>query len=178
MSASLAPSAAWGERLLAERAARLGERPRALEDVERRSVCLCEAGNQLYGLPLEQVARVLPYGVASPLANAPASLLGIVSRGGGFALVHDLAGLLGDEIDGLASEAHLVLLRSLRPVTGLRVARSLSVSDVVVLAGEEAASLPQRAGVSAYGRGPDGRVVSIIDIDALLQTAARAGSGG
>lgn len=178
MSAVSKSGVAWGERLLAERALRLAERPSAVEEVARRFVCLCEAGDQLYGLPVEQVSRVLAYVAASPLANAAPSLLGIVSRGGGFALVYDLAALFGGEIGVAASGGHLILLRALKPLTGLRVTRSLAVANIVVLAGEEAASLPQRTGICAYGRGPGGRVVSIIDIEALVDAAGRGSSGG
>lgn len=165
----------WGEELLAERARRLAERP-TQERVERRRVCICEAGGEIVGLPVEDIARVLPFAPPAPLANAEPSLLGIIGCGGSFVLVYDLAALIGAS-DALTPEAHLVLLRRQRPMSAFKVARTLIIEDIEILGPDEAASLPVRAGVGAYGR-HDGAIVSIIDINALTLSRAQTISGG
>lgn len=171
-------SKSWSETLLAERAARLAQRPSLEAAVKTRRVCVCESDNALYGLPVEDISRVIDNVAPAPLANAPPSLLGIISRGGGFALVHDLAGLMGGATTERTSEGHLILTRRVRPLTVLKVTRTLAIEDIEILSAEEAASLPTRTGVSAYGRYADDHIVSIIDIAALFDTSAPASFGG
>lgn len=172
-------NAGWNAALLAERARRLAERPNPEETVTRRRVCLCEAGATLVGLPVEDLARVAPFARAAPLANAAPTLLGVVSRSGGFALVYDLAGLIGElSADVNSGEGHLIFLRRREPVTALRVAQSLAIEDVALLSGDDILSLAVRPGIGAYGRAGDGRIVSIIDTAALLHTDAQSEPGG
>lgn len=178
MSIANPSSAAWRQRVLAERAARLAERPSLQADVEQRRVCLCEAGDDLYGLPVDQVALVAPYTQAAPLANADAALLGIVSRGGGFALIYDLAALVSGSPSDRSAGGHLVLMRETRPIVGFKVTRTVAVADINLLTAEETVNLPTHTGVTAHGRYTDDRIVSIIDIDALLNLGARQQAGG
>jgi chemotaxis signal transduction protein len=163
------------ETLLAERARRLAERPRQGGDVARVRVCICEVGTDLIGLPVGAMARVMPHTNAAPLANADAALLGIVSQGAGFALVYDLAALMSGDLPQAGSEGHLVLLRNRRPLTGLKVSRTVEITEIERLTAEEALNLPARASVTAYGRAGDNRIVSIIDIEALLNAKTQSG---
>lgn len=178
MSAIAKSSAQWREAILAERASRLAARPTPDTAVERRRVCICEAGGDLVGLPVGAIARVAPYTDAAPLANAEPALLGIVSLSGGFALIYDLASLMRGEAPERTGEGHLILLRHRRPLTGLKVAATIAIAEIEILTAEEAVNLPTRNGIAAYGRHADHHIVSIIDIAALLETRAQRVSGG
>lgn len=171
-------SKAWGENLLAERARRLAERPTLEGKVERRRVCVVETDGALYGLPVESISRVIPNVTPAPLANAEPALLGIISRGGGFALAYELAALMGARPSEPMAEGHLILLRQTRPLTALKVERTFAVQDVELLSAEEAQSLAVRTGVATYGRHDDNRIISIIDIAALMTAHASMRSGG
>lgn len=174
---SASPDTARASVIFAERARRLAERPSHVDNTKRRRVCLCEAGDDLYGLPVEEITRVMPETRAAPLANAGPALMGLISRGGGFALVYDLAALIGDRAPEKDS-GHFVLLRSVRPLTALKVARTLMVGDVELLTAEEAVNLPARQNLAAYARASDGRIVSIVDVTTLMRSSARQHSGG
>lgn len=178
MSITGASSAEWRRAVLAERAARLAERPALASGAERRALCLCEAGGELVGLPVDQILRVASYVGAAPLARAEPALLGITSHGGNVALVYDLATLLTGTAPERDAGGHVVLLRRRSPFVGLKVARTIFVADIELLTAEEAVNLAARPGVEAHGRHDDGRVVSIIDITALIDNGARAQARG
>lgn len=178
MNISAKSSAVRANAILTERARRLAERPQALHAAETRRVCLCEAGGDLYGIPVEDVARVMSEAHTAPLAEAEPALLGVMSRGGGFALVYDLSALIGAVAAPQTGEGHFVLLRSLRPLTALKVSRVDAITDIELLSAEDTVNLPVRASIAAYGRAGDGRIVSIIDIAALMHASARNVSGG
>jgi chemotaxis signal transduction protein len=178
MSAETASPGAWRETLLRERAKRLAARPAEGAETSTRRVCLCEARGRLFGLPVEAIARVMPDAKTAPLANADPALLGIIGRGGGFALIYDLAALISGERPERTNGGHLVFLRQSDPLVGLKVSRTIAVDDIEMLTPDEAINLPSRAGISAYGRHGDNRIVSIIDIASLLDRGAGAHSGG
>ena len=104
-------------------------------------------------------------------------MLGIIARNAGFVLVYDLAGVATGANAGRTSDGHLLLLRHPRPLTALRVDRTLAIQDIEIVSAEEATSLPARTGISGYGRYNDDCIVSIINIAALFKTSARAHSG-
>lgn len=177
MSAPALPTAQWRERVLAERAERLAHRPAPADASTLARVCVCEAGGDLFGIPVEHIARVMPDVRPAPLANAAPALLGIIARGGGFSLIYDLAALASGAAGERVGEGHLILLRQTRPAAGVKVTRTLAVADIALLEGDEVAGLSTRPGITSYGRHGD-RIVSIIDVHALIATSAGSAPGG
>lgn len=91
-----APDAARRRAILAERAARLAGRAAAPEP-ERPTVrvLVCAVGDNLFGLPLGEVARVIPFARWGAAPGQHPALLGLVADEGRIRPAFDLAALLG-----------------------------------------------------------------------------------
>jgi chemotaxis signal transduction protein len=162
--------------LMKARARRLA-RPRiTVSKVETVACLVCEAGEQLYALPLARVTRVAP---ATRLAAVPTrnrALIGVTGRSGVFYNVYDLAALVGG---ASAAGAHLVMLRGSPPVA-LQVQTALRVTDLVPLDAAEAANLrASHPAIAGFARAAqdnlfDERTISLIDTDMLASTLGRA----
>ena len=130
---------AGAARLLEERARFLAGRGRASAASAATSlaapVLVVALGEELFGLPLDRVAAVLPAEATSPLPGSPPEVLGLRARAGRIHAVLDLARVLGLEDGGLENDGpeggaggHDVLLRPLPAGRrlALRVGRALS----------------------------------------------------
>jgi len=170
MSSSLSQSAGRRKAILVDRARRLARSRKAPEQVSFVSCLVCEAAGNLFGIPVERAALVMPARQTAAIPTSNPALIGITSRGGVFHQVYDLARLVGLATD--ISDGHFVVLKG-SPGVALRVERALRVVDLVPLAPEDAlqmqASRPCVAGfarplqVSLF----DGRTIALIDPDKL-----------
>lgn len=161
--------------LLAGRARRLA-RPRTPPPAVETVRCLvCEAGKELYALPLDRLARVVPDRRFAAIPTANAALVGVTAHAGVFYHVYDLAKL----ITGGAADAgkHMALLRG-APAVALRIDEALRVADLVML--EDVATSQMRANhpaVTGFGQAMqaelfEGRAISLIDPDKLASESA------
>jgi purine-binding chemotaxis protein CheW len=121
---------------------------------------------QLFGLPLETVERVLPMVAVTPLPQAPAIARGVIDVHGRITPVVDLRRRLGFPDRTLGLTAHLLVGRTRRRTLALPVDAVLGVREVetAVPAGAVLPGLAHLAGIVAM---PDG-LLFIHDLDAFL----------
>ena len=119
---------------------------------------VCGSGRERFGIPVEEVAEVLPAQKCVPVPDASPALIGLFGRGGRLVSVIDLATALGLEPATADEGQHFVLLRREQPQVALRVERAFAVSEILPLTGAEAAGFRNDA-VTGYAetRGRDGR---------------------
>ena len=133
---AVALSAARRRAIVEDRTRRLAARARAPEAPQagRRRVLVCSVGTNLYGLPLEQVARVRPLGRLGAAPARAASVLGFVADAGRIRPALDLAALLGAQGSGPAASGWLIVLAP--PLNAvLRVAELPVAAEVEPLEG-------------------------------------------
>lgn len=161
--------------VLTGRARRLA-RPRKPASAAPSTSCLvCEAGQELFGLPLQRLVRIVPARRAASVPTSNPALIGVTGHGSIFYHVYDLASL----VTGVASDLgqHFVLLRGTPPVA-LRVALAVRVADLVMLDASETPHMrANHPAVSGYARAMqtdlfEGRVISLIDPDKLASEQA------
>ncbi|WP_262297945.1 chemotaxis protein CheW [Microvirga sesbaniae] len=164
------------QQILDERTERLAAR-RDAADAQTEAfhrVLLCGAGRELFGLPIDAVAEVLPPQNCMPAPDGPPALFGLFGRSGRLVSVIDLGLALGLEQASPDHENHhFVLLRREHPHVALRVERAHAVADVLPLRGEEAASFRNDA-VTGYGKVRSGdadreETLSLLDLEGLLR---------
>ena len=181
----MSPAAASDARvraLLDERTAMLARRGIGQARREAtRAFLVCALGSERCGLPLGQVASVLPGKSCTALPGAPAGLRGIVALSGGIVTVVDLAAALGlSTVEGSeAAGGHLVRLRSLEPPVALAVERVLGIAQVAASleSGAEAGRAGSLGGEAVSGYAPPGSDAaggigegfSLIDLPRLLR---------
>lgn len=165
--------------ILQARARRLA-RPRDTGERKQTISCLlCEAGGQLYAMPLTRIARVSASVRPAAVPTSNRALLGVTGRAGVFYHVYDLATLVGV---GAGSGGYLVMLRGAPPV-GLQVDNTLRVAEMVALDATEAANLrPGHPVVTGFVRFAQNetsdrqttgeRTISFIDPDKLASLAS------
>ncbi len=167
--------------VLGARARRLA-RPRKTPAAVASINCLiCEAGGALYGVPLAQALRVMPYINAAPAPASDPALLGVVGRSGVFYHVFDLARLAGG--GGKVAGGHVVLLRGGAPAVALRVDAAVRVAHLVMLGADEAPAQDAKGFVTGLARAlqPDileGRAVSLLDINQFTSGVAHGREEG
>ncbi|SHJ80137.1 Chemotaxis signal transduction protein [Roseomonas rosea] len=161
-------------RLLEERTRQLARRGTAAPNLAA-PVLLLALGEELFGLPLEGAAEVLPSEPPCPLPGSPPAVLGLRARVGRLHAVLDLAALLGLGSQAGAGE-HDVLLR---PLAGAPAGRRLALRVGRVLASAAPMPLPaDRAppsppGIAFHGLLPgDDAVIAVLDLDRLLRPYA------
>lgn len=156
--------------ILTARARRLARPRQAQEAIASVSCLVCEAGGELFAIPMVRAARVAPESRPAQVPTSNRALLGVTARGGVFHQVYDLAILVGAPSTG--ADGHFVMLRGSPPIA-LRVDRALRVADLVQLAPGDASHMPPRLPVISGFARPlqndlfDGRVISLIDPDKL-----------
>jgi purine-binding chemotaxis protein CheW len=141
LSRSTDDAAEDGTRLEAvyrRRAAELAARREQVEDrADTIAVLAFRLGEERYGLPLTDLAGVLPLERLTPLPGSPAELLGVINHKGNICSVLDLARLLGLPAHERGA-AYVLLLRgpgrevglAVGPVEGvLRVQRGTSLGE-------------------------------------------------
>lgn len=167
--------------LLTGRARRLA-RPRTAPPAVQSITCLvCEAGQELFGLPLSRLVRVVSARRAAPLPTTNAALVGVTGHAGVFYHVYDLARL----VTGSTAERseHLAMLRGSPPVA-LRVDHALRVADLVMLDASDASHMrANHPAVSGFARALQAelferRAISLIDPDKLASEHAPEGVEG
>ncbi|WP_201831190.1 chemotaxis protein CheW [Microvirga zambiensis] len=161
--------------ILDDRTANLAARKDASAPAEAPARALvCGSGRERFGIPVEVVAEILPAQKCVPVPDAAPALIGLFGRGGRLVSVIDLAVALGLEPaaadDG---DQHFVLLRREQPQVALRVERAYAVSEILPLAGEEAAGFRNDA-VTGYARPAAGmsdqeETLSLLDTERLLR---------
>lgn len=167
--------------LLVSRARRLA-RPRRTPDAVASISCLvCEAGAELYALPLSHMARVVSFVPPAPVPTTNGALMGVVSRAGTFYHVYDLGRLVG----GANAEAggHIVMLRGTPPVA-LRVDQAIRVANLVMLSQADTSLMQaNHPAVTGFARPVqqglfNERAISLIDPDKLAAGHASPRVGG
>ena len=126
------------ETVYRQRAADLAaRREEATERADTIAVLAFQLGGERYGLPLTDLAGVLPLEHLTPVPGSPAELLGVINHRGNICSVLDLARLLGLAAHEGAS-AYVLLLRrpgrevglAVGPVEGvLRVERGAGLGE-------------------------------------------------
>lgn len=158
--------------ILRARAERLAIPPQA-ETTPGVQVLLCKTGPEWVGLPLDALARIAPFSSPAPLPGAAASALGVIARSGAFFQVYDLASLLGQA--PAHTHAHIVFLRRQAPQAALAIAQAETIAEVTPLNDAEAAEANLVKPNARLARTQDGRIISILDIEALLSAVTPAG---
>ncbi|GJE34931.1 Chemotaxis protein CheW [Methylobacterium oxalidis] len=146
-----------------------------------RAFLVCACGAERYGLPLAEVAQVLPARPCTRLPGAPPALLGLVALSGGIVSVLDLARALGRG-GTPAEDGHLVVLRGTAVPVALAVDRVLGTArlDGEALRPGESSGEPSAVGlglgseaVSGYApAGPGGTGAgdfALVDLPRLLR---------
>ena len=133
---------------------------------------VCGSGRERFGIPVEAVAEILPAQRCVPVPDASPALIGLFGRGGRLVSVIDLAIALGLE-SAADEDHHFVLLRREQPQVALRVERAYAVSEILPLAGTEAAGFRNDA-VTGYARPAAGitdrdETLSLLDTERLLR---------
>ena len=136
-------------------------------------VLICVAGTELYGIPLADIAEILPAQTCVPIPDGPAALVGILGRRGRPVSVIDLSIALGMSASSETVFDHFVLLRREKPRVALRVERAQGVVAATSLTSEDGQAFRNEA-VIGYAEIPAGssdkdRVVSLIDVERLIR---------
>lgn len=136
-------------------------------------VLICVAGTELYGIPLADIAEILPAQTCVPIPDGPAALVGILGRRGRPVSVIDLSTALGMSASSETVFDHFVLLRREKPRVALRVERAQGVVAATSLTSEDGQAFRNDA-VIGYAEIPAGssdkdRVVSLIDVERLIR---------
>ncbi|KQT19114.1 hypothetical protein ASG40_15785 [Methylobacterium sp. Leaf399] len=156
--------------LLDERSATLARRGRSGTRVATRPVLLCLCGPDRYGLPLGEVAQVMPARACTPVPGAPAAVLGLVALSGRVVSVIGLAEALGRPAEGLGRHAgmtdnagwetdgevptgHFVLLRGTGAAIALAVDRVEAVIAIPVEAAPAGGEAPAGLREASLGSG-------------------------
>ena len=161
--------------ILVTRARRLARPRKVAEPVSSISCLVCEAGGELYALPLSRIARVVPFVRAAPVPTLNRALIGVTGRAGVFYHIYDLARLVGS--DNGHDQGHLVMLRGLPPIA-LRVDEAVRVADLVqLLAAETSQMHTNHSAVTGFARPLqadlfNGRTISLIDPDKFASEPA------
>lgn len=117
--------------LLEERSRALARRGRAAaEATATRSYLVCACGGDRFGLPLAQVAQVLPMRPVTPLPEAGPAVLGLIALAGRVVSLLALARALGRPADPAGEAAHVVLVRGGAAPVALAVDRVLGVAEI------------------------------------------------
>jgi purine-binding chemotaxis protein CheW len=159
-----------GQRIIDEvyrrRARQLAERQLERTESATTAVLVFNLGTERYGLPLSELAEVLPYRGSTPVPGTPAALLGVINVRGDIRPVADLRTLLELASAGGDGGAYVVMLR--HGGIGLKVDAVDEVRQVdpaTLLTGRDGAALIPG---SRFVRALTADGVILIDIGAAL----------
>lgn len=155
--------------ILRARAERLAAKPLA-DKAPGIQVLLCVLGSERVGLPLEALAHIAPFRQPAPLPGAATSALGVIARAGAFFQLYDLNALHGQP--AARAHAHIAFLRRRTPQAALAIAHAENIAEVTPLSAADAADTGLDSTDARLARAPDGRIISILDIDTLLAAVA------
>jgi purine-binding chemotaxis protein CheW len=142
----------------------------------------CTLGSETYGLPLTDIAQVVPFTPLTPTPGAPPAMLGLLGRNGQVFIVLDLATALGAAALGAGPTAqpagHLLLLRHGPRRFALRVDRATGAIEA--MPAEAPTEVAPHRAVTGHALAPGGALLGLIDLERLLRpylaTAATAPS--
>lgn len=161
--------------LRAERARALAGRRGAAAVVATRAYLVCACGPERFGLPLAQVAQVLPARPVTPLPGAPPAILGLIALSGRVVGLLALAPALGRAGEPVLEGGHVVVARGTASPVAVSVDRVLGVAEIPESALDTAyvdAGLSAEA-VSGYapaGSGPGAEsAFVVIDLPRLVR---------
>lgn len=169
--------------LLDERSASLARRGRARAGVATRPVLLCLCGSDRYGLPLGDVAQVMPARACTSVPGAPEAVLGLVALSGRVVSVIGLAEAMGRpgrgrDPGGQPASGHFVVLRGGSSAIALAVDRVEGIVPVPIAVPADPGSKRGGVGdprlgseaVSVYAAaGPEGAAVVLVDPRRLVE---------
>ena len=161
--------------LLVARARRLARPRNEAPAVASISCLVCEAGGELYGLPITRTAHVAPFVRVAAIPTRNPSLIGVASHVGVFYHVYDLARLVRGKVGG--EGGRLVMLRGSPPIA-LRIDAALRVADLVQLSGADASQMQaSHPAVTGFSRALQAdlfneRAISLINPDKLASEFA------
>lgn len=161
------------QQLLEKRTQILARRPQDAQEAGA-PILMCEAGGNIYGLAMGDIAEVLPFRPCAPISGANFAILGLFARGGRMISALDLGRALDTHRgDGAASDGHLLLLRGFTPPVALRVDRVIGTADVRrVASGDIADGGGERDAIVAYGQSITDfslPLAALIDLGRLLR---------
>jgi purine-binding chemotaxis protein CheW len=151
------------ERVLLERARRLGRAPREAAPADARDVLVCRVRDELYALELARLEMARPVRELTPVPTAPARVAGVMNVRGEVLTVLDLAAVLdlgGTGEPGAASR--VVFVGAPEGRVGLLVDEVVEVRRLAL----DALERPLGRGELARGVA-DARIV-LLDLDQLL----------
>lgn len=128
-------------------------------------------GEQSYGFPLSDVARVYPMARCTPVPLAPSWLLGIASFDSHFRSVLDLRVLLDGAPARNDATGNILLIRAGRSLLGIRVDQVTGIQevDLAALTAPEA-DAGQGGGGLIWGQSSKG--LTVIRVDAIAERIA------
>lgn len=113
------------------RAAQLAKRPAGrAESARTTSVLVFSLGAERYGIPINDLAEVLPPSKCTPVPRAPAEILGVINLRGELRSVIDLRLLLSLPPAADESEGSILMIRNRGDETGLKVGRVEKVQTI------------------------------------------------
>jgi purine-binding chemotaxis protein CheW len=132
-----------------------------------RSLQLCRAGSYLCGIFENEIATVVPWREPTPLPQAPATVLGVVSIQGRMLTVLNLAMLL-DNSTAATEQSHILALRGDEQLALAvdAVADILETGDGLV---EEAADSGERLVLRVIKH--DGAEITVLNVKGLFPSA-------
>lgn len=161
--------------LRAERARTLARRGQAEAAVATRSYLVCACGADRFGLPLAQVAQVLPARPVTALPGSAPAILGLIALAGRVVSLLALAPALGRSADSDEEAGHVVLVRGAAIPVALSVGRVLGVAEIPEAAidtayAEAGLSAEAVSGYAPAGAGPGAEsAFVIIDLPRLVR---------
>ncbi|MCJ2045224.1 chemotaxis protein CheW [Methylobacterium sp. J-078] len=165
--------------LRAERARVLARRGQAQAAVATRSYLVCACGADRFGLPLAQVAQVLPARPVTALPGAPPAVLGLIALGGRVVSLLALAPALGRGVDPAREDGqeagHVVVVSGTAIPVAVAVGRVLGVAEIPEAAidtayAEAGLSAEAVSGYAPAGAGPGAEsAFVIIDLPRLVR---------
>lgn len=161
--------------MMVARARRLARPRRAAEQVATVACLVCEAGGDLYALPLARISGVSSFHAAAPVPTRNPALIGVAGRAGIFYHVYDLSSLIGSRAGG--GGGHMVMLRG-APAIALRVDEAVRVAELAQLPPEATSGMrASHPAVTGFARPLQSdlfgdRTISFVDPDKLASEQA------
>jgi len=135
--------------------------------VEAGAVTVFLLGEQRYGLAVSATREVVAVDKLIDVPRAPAAVLGLFPlRGGAIALL-DTAAILGLDLETGRRRA-LVVVRGDAPLCGITVDAVLGVVRVEAVDITPAEAGGESAAMLGFLTMPDGRIITLLDTDAVL----------
>ncbi len=162
------------QRVLEERAEELAKSHEDHDEQgESISLVVVALGAELYGIDIDRVGEIKPFGQVTPMPATPPFWLGLVNLRGNLHPVLDLARYLGQRVDAgdPTADAQIVLIAGNGLTIGLKVddvpeVRQVRLADIGPSLVEASSDRPHvHAGLTAD-------LLAVLDVDAILADSA------